>query len=288
MSFLSNLFGGGGSTTIQPSQINYQGPSGFTTGGTTANYSNGQYNINNTPGMNAQIGGLQSTFQQQAGALGQLASTVQPGFSQFRQAGLSSLATQQQANLSNLRDSLAQRRVLGSSFANSQISQSNADYAQNQANFIASSYLSELQASQSLVQQQYQAAAQSYQVGISQMNLDTGVAAQLTSQASALSAQMAQAQAGLDQQAAQFNAQQNAASQAGIGKFFGTLGGAAIGGLLGGPAGLMAGASIGSSAFGGSSGGAGMNYGGLSNSWSGTPIGQNFNFLTQPFNPTGQ
>lgn len=221
MSFLSNLFGG--PATVQPAQIKYQGPSGFSTAGTTASYSGGQYNINSTPQMNAQIGGLQQTFQNQAGALGQLASTVQPGFSQFRQAGLSSLANQQAANLSNLRDSLAQRRVLGSSFANSQISQSNADYAQNQANFIASSYLSELQASQSLVQQQYQAAAQSYQVGISQMNLDTQTAAQLTSQASALSAQMAQAQAGLDQQAAQFNANAQNQSALGIGKLVGGL-----------------------------------------------------------------
>lgn len=223
MSFLANLFGGGGNTQIQPAQINWGGPSGFSSPGVTGSYSSGQYNIGQTPQLSSAIGGLQNTLQGQAGALKNLAGTVAPGFSQFRRAGLADLATQQKANISNLRDNLAQRRVLGSSFANSQVSQANADYAQNRANFIAQSYLQELSASQSLVNQQYQAAAQSYTVGINQMNLETGVAAQLTQQASQLSAQMAQAQAGLNQSAAQFNATQEANSQAGLGKFLGSL-----------------------------------------------------------------
>lgn len=222
MSFLSNLFGGG-NTTVTPAQINWGGPGSFSTGGTTTTYSGGQYNIGQTPALSGAIGGLQQTFQNQASALGGLANTVRPGFSQFRQAGLTDLANQNRANISNLRDNLAQRRVLGSSFANSSISQANADYAQNRANFIAQSYLQELQASQSLIQQQYQAATQAYTVGINQMNFETGLAAQLTSQATSASANVAEAQARLDQSAAEFNAKQAADSAAGIGKFAGSL-----------------------------------------------------------------
>lgn len=264
MSFLSNIFG---SNNVQPTQINYPGPAGFSSPGNIGAFSGGAYNVGQTPQLSNLVGGLQQTFANQSNAYSGLLSTVQPGFSQLRQAGLAQLTNQQQSNVSNLRDTLAQRRILGSSFGQNQITQANSEFAASQANFIANSYLQELQASQSLIQQQYQAAAQSYQVGINQMNLDTETAAKLSQSATQVTEQAAQAQAYLDQQAATFNAQQQANSLGGLGKLFGTifsagtnsLGGSLLGSAFGAVGGMFGGQPTPTMA---DSGGAGIGSGG--------------------------
>lgn len=238
MSFLSNLFGG--STTVQaptlgpPPTINFAGPTGFNSPGLSGSFSGNSYNLGQSPALSSAIGSLQQTFQGQAAALKNLAGTVAPGFSQFRQAGLADLRNQQRANISNLRDNLAQRRVLGSSFANASISQANADYAQNRSNFIAQSYLQELGASQQLIQQQFTAQASGFKTGLDQLNLESGVAADLSGRATSALASVATAQAQLDQQNAvsqaqmtlsanETNAKLNADSSAGFGKFLGSI-----------------------------------------------------------------
>src|SRR5438067_933572 len=104
MSFISNLFGSGSAP-----QINYT-PSGFTGGG--LKFSGGK--LTESASLKSQVGGLQSTFGQQAGEIGKLASTVAPGFSNFRKAGLSDIENSRLSTTSNLRDNLAQRRILGS------------------------------------------------------------------------------------------------------------------------------------------------------------------------------
>lgn len=237
MSFLGSIFGSGssGAPQIQATTPN------FNTSGYTGSYAGGSYNLAPTAGLSNNIGNLQSTFGQAASAFGNLAQTVTPGFSQFRQAGLNQLATNQAANVSNLSQNLAQRRVLGSSFGNASLSQANADYAQNQANFVAQSYLQELQASQQLIQQQYTAQAQQFQVGLNQMNLEASLAAQLSTSASNSMNQVATAQAQLDAQNAQANA-------SGLGKLVGTVlglgtgGGSTVGGgILSGLGGLLGG-----------------------------------------------
>lgn len=202
---MSSLFGGGGSSP----QVNFQ-PKGFFN----------QYGFNvspsgvvgQSPSLTSNISGLQSTFGNQATAFGNLASTVQPGFSQFRQAGLSDIANQFMAQRSNLKDTLAQRRVLGSSFANSQFSQLAATEAQNKADFEASSYIEELNAQYQLIQSQYAAQAQSYSTAISQSNIESATAASLTATNNQIGAQVAEA-----------NARLTAQAQAGAGSFLGTL-----------------------------------------------------------------
>lgn len=211
---MSSLFGGGSAP-----QINFT-PQGFSGGGLNATFQGGKYNLTQSPALTQQIGQLQSTFGKAAGAFGALGAQVQPGFSQFRQAGLADLSNQQSANLSNLRDSLAQRRILGSSFANASISQANADYDKNRADFIAQSYLQELQASNTFTQEQYQAATQQFATGINQMNFESTMAANLTSQANQVMGQIAT-------QNAQLQAANAAANAQGLGKLLGV--GAAIG-----------------------------------------------------------
>lgn len=264
---MSSLFGGGSAPQLGPApKINFS-PAGFNSSGGSLGFSGGGYNLTPSAGATSALGSLQSTFGQQAGAYGALAKTVQPGFSQLRRAGLNQINTQQQATTSNLRDNLAQRRILGSSFAQDSLGRSDAEFAQKKADFVAQSYLSEVQTSQQLIQQQYQAAAQQYSVGINQMNFDTGVAAQLTAGMNSALAGVAEAQAKLDQTQAitqaQMNMKSDEANAAGIGKLIGTglslglapfTGGASLAGL---PAiwGGGGGGSSGGGFFGGNGGG---------------------------------
>lgn len=206
MSFLGNLFGGNDAP-----QINYT-PSGFNAGGLNATFSGNNYNIAPSDARTSAVGQIASTFASQNQQLGALRAGVQPGFSAFRQAGMATLQNQQAAGIGNLRDSLAQRRILGSSFASDAITRANLDYAQQQANFQAQSYLQELQANQQLIQQQYTAARGQFQTGLDELNLEAGLAADLTGRASQSMASIAQA-----------NAQLQAQSQAGAGQFLGTL-----------------------------------------------------------------
>lgn len=241
---MSSLFGGGSAPQLGPApRINFN-PSSFSSSGGSASYSGGGYGFTPSAGATANIGGLQSTFGAQAGAIGALRPMVAPGFSAFRQAGLRDLGNQHRASASNLRDNLAQRRILGSSFAQDSLSRNDAEFAKQRTDFIAQSYLQEIDTSNKLIQEQYQAAAQQYSVGINQMNFETGIAAQLTSQATSASASVAQAQAQIDQKQAlaqaDMNMKSDQANAAGIGKLIGTglslglapfTGGASLAGL---------------------------------------------------------
>ena len=214
----------GSTPQVQAPQVNYKpiglsNPTGYSvdTSG----------NVSQSPVLASNVGGLQSTFQGGANAFGQLVSTVQPGFSQFRKAGLADITNTFRSNLSNLKQNIAQRGVAGSSFANSSISQAYADEAQAKANFEAQSYLQELGASAQLIQQQYTYATNSFQSAINQSNIESSTAANLTATFNQLNAQAAQTNAQLQLQAATTNANLQAQSQAGTGKLIGTA--AAIG-----------------------------------------------------------
>lgn len=217
MSFLGNLFGGGQQVNYTPSGIS--NPTGYSVGPGGG--------ISDSSTLQTNIGQLQSTFGQAANATAGLAATVQPGFSQLRRAGLQQINTTAKANLSTLQNNLAQRRIQGSSFANSQISQANADTEQQKANFTAQAYVDELNASNTLLQQQYQYSASQYSVAINQSNIESSTAASLVSNINSTLASTASVQAELDAKAAA-----GAGSAVGTVLGLGTGGGNTVGGSL--------------------------------------------------------
>lgn len=204
MSFLSNLFGGNSAPQVNFNPSGIVNPTGtsITPGGVVSQSQTLQNNI----------GSLQGTFGAQAGALSNLASTVGPGFSNFRAAGLQDITNQFNSSFSNLKQNLAQRGIAGSSFANASYSNMTADEASTKANFEANSYLQELQAQYQLIQAQYTAQTQQYSTAINQSNIDSALAASLTASNNQIAGQIATANANLQAQA-----------QAGAGSFLGTL-----------------------------------------------------------------
>lgn len=80
-----------------------------------------------------------------------LREDVRPNFSAFRTAGLGQLANERDRTIGNLRESLARRGVLGSSFAADSLSRSGAEFGQRRAEFEAQVGLQEASATQALI-----------------------------------------------------------------------------------------------------------------------------------------
>ena len=79
----------------------------------------------------AAVGNIANTFGAQAADIGNIRSQWAPGMSALRGAQLASLQNQQTAGIGNLRDSLAQRRVLGSSFGQDALTRANMSASSN-------------------------------------------------------------------------------------------------------------------------------------------------------------
>lgn len=205
----SKLLGGKGNPTAPLTAFS---PPGFSGGGLTGSFSGNSFNVNPTAARTGAVNSLSSTFGAQAGDVAALRSTVAPGFSQFRRAGMAALENQRKSTISTLRENLAQRRISGSSFGQDSLTRANAQYAQNEAEFSANAYLSELQANENLIQQQYTAARGEFQTQLSEMNFEAGIAADMAGKASSTLATNAQTEAKLD-----------ALSQQGAGQFYGQI-----------------------------------------------------------------
>lgn len=190
-------------------QVNYQ-PVGITNStGTSIGPGGG---VTQSPDLQKNLAGLSSTFASQDVALGGLYNTIAPGFSNLRQAGTNAINNAYTAQQSTLQQNLAQRRIAGSSFADAANSQLTSQQAQDLANFNSQAYLAELQSSFNVLQAQYAAGTAQYSVAINQSNIDSALAASLTSSNNQIAAQIATA-----------NAKLQAQSSAGAGSFVGSL-----------------------------------------------------------------
>ena len=206
---LGGLFGGG---SKKAPQVNFT-PPGFAAGGLLAQYSGNGYNVTPTSQRSDLVGNISNTFGQQANDIGGIRSQFAPGFSHLRQAQLNQINSNRTSAIGSLQQNLQNRRVLGSSFAQDAINRTAAQYDQQQQQVIAQTYLQELAAQQQLIQQQFTAARGQFQTGLDELNLEAGVASDLTTKATSSLAGAAETQAKLD-----------AENAAGQGKFFGGLG----------------------------------------------------------------
>lgn len=230
---VGGLMGGAGSSNPTVAYA----PPGFNAGGLKATFGSNGYKIKPSADRMSAVNSLSSTFGSQANALGGLLSRIAPGYSALRAAQLDALNSNRASTLSTLRQNLAQRRVLGSSFGQNQISNENAQFNQDQANIIANTYLQEISASNQLINEQYTAARGQFQSVLDEMNFEAGIAKDLTLKASSTLESAASTQAQLDAKAA-----------AGAGSFFGGIGtqlGQGVGKFLGGMSGTAASGSAG-------------------------------------------
>lgn len=215
---------------------NFQ-PSGFTTPGLTATVGpTGALDLTRTPQLSGAITDVSRQFGLGASQLSGLREQVTPGFGRLTQAAKQNIESERRRTIGNLRENLARRRVLGSSFAQDALSRAEAEFAQKGAQMEAQNILAEIDMSTKLLQAETQNRVQQFSTILNQMNFESGLAAQLQSGINQAMQRNAEAQSQIAAQSA-----------AGIGGLIGTVAGGALGFMAGGPAGAMAGAQIGGS-----------------------------------------
>lgn len=215
--------GGGGSSAPTIANIN--------AGGLTSNLNNGVVSISPSSDRSSLVGNIASTFPGQADFLSKLRATVAPGMSALRASRLATLENSHTAAVGNLRDNLARRRVLGSSFAQDALTRANLDYAQKADQVASDSFLQELDLSNQLSAAEFAARRGEFQTRLDELNLEKDTAVALAGGATQQMGINAQLKANLDAQNA-----------AGAGKLFGTLAGPALDALSKGIGGAITGA----------------------------------------------
>lgn len=209
----------------------------------TPNYnfsgSGGQFSLNRT---NPSI--ALKTFDKRIpkffGAIDDLRSRFRPGFSEVRDARLGATTAARQRGLSNLRDSLARRRVQGSSFARAEEIQGEREFAQLEAEQQAQSFMEEVAVNAQLLEietQAFQQLTNRALVDIEELRAAAGLTGTFTQAGIAqaglsVQAQTAQLDAvsgvirslnGLSGTNAQLQTELDIANAQGLGNFLGTV-----------------------------------------------------------------
>lgn len=210
VSFLGNkLFGSGSSSPTQPLQ--QFKPSGFTGGGLSASFDpSGNLTLAPTAARLGAVGGLGTTFGAAADEFGRMRSTVAPGVSDLRAQRLREIENARNAAVGNLRENLARRRVLGSSFGQDALTRAEAEFGGLRDKAAAESFLQEFEMTNRLIGQEFDARRQQFETGINELNLEAGIAANLTAGATKAMGEAATMLSAL-----------NAKEAEGKGKFFG-------------------------------------------------------------------
>lgn len=181
--------------------------------------------LNMTPEAQARTDAQNALF----GDLGGLRASLAPGFGRLTQAARQNIENARTARLGNLRDTLAQRRLTGSSFGESLVTQAEREFGQAQNEAEANSILQEINANAALINQQTGIINNQVQQALAELGIVAGVSQNFTNSMNQLS-QMEQMMA--------------AQEKAGMGKFIGQLGGMALGATMG-PQGAMLGSQFG-------------------------------------------
>lgn len=100
-----------------------------------------------------------------------LRAGVRPGFGQLTRSRRDAIETARQKAVGDLRDTLARRRVEGSSFANASIAQADAEFARAAADADAKSYLEELAATNDLIDRENRILYQEAARGLEELGL---------------------------------------------------------------------------------------------------------------------
>lgn len=148
------------------------------------------------------VGGLARTFGQQAQALGGLREQVAPGFGRLTSARLQEIENARRQAIGNLRENLARRRVLGSSFAQDAITRANLEFAQQAEETAAESFVQELQLTNQLINQQFEASRGEFQTQLNELNLEAQLGQQFAAQGTQVLTALAQEQANIIQSTA--------------------------------------------------------------------------------------
>lgn len=194
------LFGGDDAGKVAPVSV------GINAGGLSG--ANGT--LTPTAERMALVSGVQGAFGNQADALGGLRARLAPGMSDLRTARLAEVENARASAVGNLRDNMARRRVLGSSFGQDALARAELSFGQEKDRVAAESLMQEIEGTARMIDMEGTARRGQYQAGLDELNLQADIAAKLSG---AAATQMGAAN--------RLEAELSAKSAAGAGKFFG-------------------------------------------------------------------
>lgn len=198
-----SLFSGGGPSIPNPAA---NLPTSFQTPDISISRTGKHLTLTRDNDILARLGLLNTA---QANQIGGLLSRVAPGISELRRTRLQGLENIRRRTVGDIRDNLARRRVLGSSFAQDAIVRAEREFAQQADEIRATSFLQELDLTNRLIQQQSDVLRNTVLTELEQSNFDAQLTANFANRTQTVLAQATAAQAQLA-----------ASAQAGLGQFF--------------------------------------------------------------------
>ena len=138
----------------------------------------GTATVTSSPFRRRQIRNLQREFQREGRKLGNLRKSFTKAGGQLRRSIRRASVREQRRAVGNLRENLARRRILGSSFASDAIGRTKAEFATQRGESLAVARLKELDVSTQLLQAQSTARRNATNVRLNELNLKAQLAAQ--------------------------------------------------------------------------------------------------------------
>ncbi len=223
-------------------------PLGMSGGGLTSSISGGRLSIGSSAARNTLVSNISGLFGTQAGQIANLRKLVKPGASQLRKTRLQQIENARRSSIGNLRDNLARRRVLGSSFGEDAVIRGEKEFAQQSERVAAESFLQELDLTHQLIGEEFELRRNAFSTKLGELNLQADLASNLVAGANQVMTASAQLRSQLAISNAQLNAQlgiaqaeQDAAAAAGVGQLVGTGVGIALAPATGGASLALAG-----------------------------------------------
>lgn len=184
-------------------------PPGINAGGLDMKLKKGQFRSTASPERLGFVDSVSGLFGNEADLTAGLRASVAPGISELRASRLAEIENARHAAIGDLRDNLARRRVLGSSFGADAISRAESEFGQQKDRVAAESFLQELELTNQLTNQEFSQRRAVFNTHLDELNLEANLAAKLASGATDALARTAM-----------MDAQLAAQSAAGQGRFF--------------------------------------------------------------------
>jgi len=213
---------------------------GFNAPGLGVDTFKGGFDLTRSPANQTALDNLSGSFANLSTELGALKPLVSPAFGNLTKVGSQAIEDARRRTVGDLRQNLGRRKVLGSSFAADDVARTEAEFSKRDAEFRATTKLQEIEATAKITQQQYEAAAKSAEVILTQGNFESTLAAELSRQYTGALAELAK-----------FESQLLRDEADGITAAIGAGTTALLGGALGVGAGLLGGGGAAAGAAGG-------------------------------------
>lgn len=154
-------------------------PAGFSSPGLSGrfNQATNTFDVTRSSALTQGLGRLQARLGERASAFRELRGSS--AFDDLIRGRVDAIRRAGSRTVGNLREQLTQRRVVGSSFAQREVSSTEALFAKEEKLARAEGRRDQLSAEAGLIDQEFQASVQAASVMVDQMNLETGLAAQM-------------------------------------------------------------------------------------------------------------